>query len=679
MLIGFLSTGRFPLLQIRSPLRAWSAASLIAQSARRGTFAVLCQHHGISTDNSAQPTLLVVHPKQKSSALLQEALRLAESYAGAACPHIKAGPARHHSITPSTYFGPGVVQNIQDSCTAYEPSKVFVNAALTPVQQRNLEVAVGVPVLDRVGLIIDIFAQRARTREARLQVELASLEYRSSRLVRVLDTATGQRLGFGVDGATEVVSARERGRSGSTSGGLGGAGGGGQSEIQLQRQRVVARRKALQRKLSEVQRTREVQRAGRRRSGKPVLAVVGYTNAGKSSLLQALTRKDSGVEDRLFATLDPALRRVHLPSGREAILSDTVGFISDLPHQLVNAFKATLEEVCEADLLLHVLDASSPDVQQQRSAVLQVLRDLGISEARLQNSLVEVWNKTDLLPPCLAAAAVTDTDTAAAAEKLGPTDDDIPVGVPSDAAASDNTMQAESHTVQAAAQQPPLPRLPSAPLLEQDASGLPSGQQTAHPLMQQASLPQQASDIQPVQSHLPDQAAANQHSQQPHPEPQQAQEAPSMQQQQQHSGASEEPQSSTEAAAVSPVGLKQQTGESSGSAHQNAGPVAVFTSAVTGAGLKELLLQMEHKISVKCATRELADGTARLGPRLLTNTIIGPANKHRTARWRGLGEWESSLTQSLRDQSTSASCHLVPSLKPPLKSQQTRHAALVCW
>ncbi|KAL0050946.1 hypothetical protein WJX82_010817 [Trebouxia sp. C0006] len=345
-----------------------------------------------------QPKLLIVHPKQKSSALLQEALRLAESYAGAACPHIKAGTSKHHSITPSTYFGPGVVKTIQETCTAYEPAKLFVNAALSPVQQRNLELAVGVPVLDRVGLIIDIFAQRARTREARLQVELAALEYRSSRLVRVLDAATGQRMGFGEGGATEVVSARERGRSGSSSGGLGGAGGGGQSELQLQRQRLIARRKALQKKLSEVQRTREVQRAGRRRSGKPVLAVVGYTNAGKSSLLQALTHTDTGVEDRLFATLDPTLRRVHLPSGREAILSDTVGFISDLPHQLVNAFKATLEEVCEADLLLHVLDASSPNVQHQRDSVLQVLRDLGISEARLQNGLVEVWNKTDLLP-----------------------------------------------------------------------------------------------------------------------------------------------------------------------------------------------------------------------------------------------------------------------------------------
>ncbi|KAL3161447.1 hypothetical protein ABBQ32_010332 [Trebouxia sp. C0010 RCD-2024] len=668
MLIGFLSTGRFSLLQIRSPLRALSAASLIAQSARPGTFTVLCQHHGISTEYAAQSKLLVVHPKQKSPALLQEALRLAETYAGSACPHIRAGPARHHSITPSTYFGPGVVQNIQDSCTAYEPSKVFVNAALTPVQQRNLEVAVGVPVLDRVGVIIDIFAQRARTREARLQVELAALEYRSSRLVRVLDTATGQRLGFGVDGATEVVSARERGRSGSSSGGLGGAGGGGQSEIQLQRQRVVARRKALQRKLSEVQRTREVQRAGRRRSGKPVLAVVGYTNAGKSSLLQALTRKDTGVEDRLFATLDPALRRVHLPSGREAILSDTVGFISDLPHQLVNAFKATLEEVCEADLLLHVLDASSPDVQQQRRAVLKVLRDLGISEARLQNSLVEVWNKTDLLPPRLVAAAVTSRHTAAAAEKLGQSDDDSPDGTPSVAVASDSTMQAESHTVQAAAQQPQPPRLPSAPFLEQDASGIPSGQQVAEPALQETSLPLQASDSQTAQLDLRVQTAASQLSQQPHHETQQSQEAPSMQQQ--HSGTSDVVQSTTQAAAVSAVGLKQQTTESSGSAHESDGPVAVFTSAVTGAGLKDLLLQVEHKISVKCATRELADGTARLGPRLLTNTIIGPANKHRTARWRGLGEWESSLTQSLRDQSTSASCHLVPSLEP-LKFQQT--------
>ncbi|DBA79692.1 TPA: hypothetical protein ACH3X1_008363 [Trebouxia sp. C0004] len=586
---------------------------------------------------------------------------------GAACPHIKAGPSKHHSITPSTYFGPGVVKTIQETCTAYEPAKLFVNAALSPVQQRNLELAVGVPVLDRVGLIIDIFAQRARTREARLQVELAALEYRSSRLVRVLDAATGQRMGFGEGGASEVVSARERGRSGSSSGGLGGAGGGGQSELQLQRQRLIARRKALQKKLSEVQRTREVQRAGRRRSGKPVLAVVGYTNAGKSSLLQALTHTNTGVEDRLFATLDPTLRRVHLPSGREAILSDTVGFISDLPHQLVNAFKATLEEVCEADLLLHVLDASSPNVQHQRASVLQVLRDLGISEARLQNGLVEVWNKTDLLPSAPPADSHVQLQPTCEASRESASIDLQSNDAPSCGCDETNSIASAVHAQPLQHQQPALQsqngsgsiltlgnqqQPPS--VSSSDASGIPSDahQQPNSTSQQQAeeacSDHQHASELQ--QTH----PSSIHRQQQQHQQQWQSQQSVDAQlSRQPHFSSHSQQQQQPGGHRRLDIGAR--TGQISAEpSNQGGRPVAVFASAVTGAGLQELLLELERKISVKCAARELADETARLGSRLLTTTIVGPASKHRRPRWRGLGEWESTLTQSLRGQSTSS-------------------------
>ncbi|KAK9826096.1 hypothetical protein WJX81_002388 [Elliptochloris bilobata] len=331
--------------------------------------------------------LLVVHPRDKPHTHLQEALRLAETFAGQSCAHVEVGSARSGSQTPGTFLGSGTVAELAQHCAVAEPTRVFVNATLSGVQQRNLSAAWGRPVMDRVGLIIAIFGQRARTREARLQVEMAALDYRASRLVRTLDPVTGKRGGFGE--GSEVVSARERGRSGSTSGGLGGAGGGGESELQLQRRHLRDRQKTLKTQLGEVRRTREVQRAARRRAGKPQVAVVGYTNAGKSSLVAALSRRPVEARDRLFETLDPTLRKAMLPSGREVILSDTVGFISDLPHQLVTAFKATLEEVVEADLLVHVVDASSPALAQQRATVLDVLRGLGVSEATLASRMVE--------------------------------------------------------------------------------------------------------------------------------------------------------------------------------------------------------------------------------------------------------------------------------------------------
>ncbi|PNH11338.1 hypothetical protein TSOC_001858 [Tetrabaena socialis] len=292
----------------------------------------------------------------------------------------------------------------------------FINAVLTPLQERNIEAALGRPVLDRVGLIIRLFAQRAHTREARLQVELASLTYQLPRLVRVrgadgrrgaygVGAGAGSGVGLGSAGgggggpAPQVVSARQRGASGA--GGLGGGGGSGDPELQQQRFRIRGRIAALRRELSSLAAQRGVQRQGRRAAGMPTVAVVGYTNVGKTSLAAALCSRGARLPapaDMLFATLDPAVRRAWLPGrGAAVAVSDTVGFIRDLPLGLVAAFRATLEEVVAADLLLHVLDASSPAAGQQRAAVLGVLRQLGVGEEALSCRTVEVWNKVDLL------------------------------------------------------------------------------------------------------------------------------------------------------------------------------------------------------------------------------------------------------------------------------------------
>lgn len=326
------------------------------------------------------------------------------------------GHAQERRPRAGLYFGKGAVDSLQQHVASCKPETVVVNATLTGVQHRNLEQALGVRVLDRVGLIIEIFAQRARTREARLQVELAALEYRATRLVRARDVGSGKKQVFGA--GSEVVSARGRGRSGGTSGGLGGGAGAGETELQLQRRRVDARRKALLLKLADVRRTRAVQRAARRRSGKPLVAVVGYTNAGKSSLIEALTGADLGAADALFATLDATARAVTLPSGAAAILSDTVGFISDLPVQLLDAFKGTLEEAIDADLLLHVIDASSLDAVTQHATVVSILRQLGMTTTQLSSKVVEVYNKVDLLESACMVGTDAMEDSAASAEAL---------------------------------------------------------------------------------------------------------------------------------------------------------------------------------------------------------------------------------------------------------------------
>ena len=282
---------------------------------------------------------------------------------------------------PATLFGPGRVEAVADVVSAHELRLVVVDGALTPVQQRNLERAWHCKVIDRTALILEIFAARARTREGRLQVELAALRYQRSRLVRSWTHLERQR------------------------GGLGFVGGPGETQIEADRRQIRVRIDRLERALDGVKRTRGLHRAARQRVPYPVIALVGYTNAGKTTLFNRLTGASAVARDQLFATLDPTMRGVVLPSGQRVILSDTVGFVSDLPHDLVAAFRATLEEVVAADLIVHVRDCAHADSAEQRADVLRVLTELGL-EDRLGTGVVEVLNKLDLLDPrqraCLA-------------------------------------------------------------------------------------------------------------------------------------------------------------------------------------------------------------------------------------------------------------------------------------
>ncbi|XP_039058565.1 GTP-binding protein At3g49725, chloroplastic-like [Hibiscus syriacus] len=369
-----------------------------------------------SRDPSDPPRLLVVQPRLRPPTFLQaklnEALCLANSleeqrdgyfdsdfFDKELPPHVVVqNPSLKSSkIRADTYFGPGTVGNIKCHLNSLESKDgvdaVFVNIILSGVQQRNLERVWGKPVLDRVGLIIEIFNAHAHTKEAKVQAELAALMYKKSRLVRV--RGLDGRNAFGVSGEVEVVSARGRG-----SGGRGFISGAGETELQLQRRRILERRNHLLSQIEEVRRTRSVQRAARKKrggldgQGLSTVAVVGYTNAGKSTLISALSDSDLYSDARLFATLDARLKSVVLPSGRKVLLSDTVGFISDLPVQLVEAFHSTLEEVLEADLLVHVIDCTAPNRDEHRSTVLQVLQQIGVSEEKLQN-MIEAWNKID--------------------------------------------------------------------------------------------------------------------------------------------------------------------------------------------------------------------------------------------------------------------------------------------
>jgi GTP-binding protein HflX len=273
---------------------------------------------------------------------------------------------------PATLIGKGKVAEIGAEAAALEPTVIIVNAQLSPVQQRNLERAWKSKVLDRTALILEIFGERAKTREGRLQVELAHLNYQRSRLVRSWTHLERQRGGFGF------------------------LGGPGETQIETDRRLIGERIQRIKSDLEGVKRTRGLHRRARKRVPFPVIALVGYTNAGKSTLFNTLTKSGVLAKDLLFATLDPTMRGITLPGGRRAILSDTVGFISGLPVELVAAFRATLEEVLEADLILHVRDVAHAESEAQKADVNQVLTDLGITPG--QENIVEVLNKIDLLP-----------------------------------------------------------------------------------------------------------------------------------------------------------------------------------------------------------------------------------------------------------------------------------------
>ncbi|WP_297693141.1 GTPase HflX [Phenylobacterium sp.] len=344
---------------------------------------------------------VVIHPDREGrsrsrdpEARLEEAVGLSEALDLEVRDGIIA-PLRR--LTPATLFGKGKVEEIGRLVVAVSADVAVVDDALTPVQQRNLERAWDCKVIDRTGLILEIFARRARTREGRLQVELARLSYERSRLVRTWTHLERQRGGFGV------------------------MGGPGETQIETDRRLIAERIAKLKRELVEVRRTRTLQRSARRRVPFPSVALVGYTNAGKSTLFNRLTEAEVVAEDMLFATLDPTLRTLKLPDGRPAILSDTVGFISDLPHELVEAFRATLEEVREADVILHVRDIASEESAAQAQDVREVLARLEIDTD--ERRILEVWNKLDLLdeearrtaggdarrahPPAILVSAVT--------------------------------------------------------------------------------------------------------------------------------------------------------------------------------------------------------------------------------------------------------------------------------
>lgn len=275
-------------------------------------------------------------------------------------------------VRPATFLGAGKVDEFTGIVAATGAELVIVNAALSPVQQRNLERAWNTKVLDRTGVILEIFGARARTKEGRLQVELAHLTYQKSRLVRSWTHLERQR------------------------GGLGFVGGPGETQIEADRRMIQVRINRLERQLEAVKKTRELQRASRRKVPYPIVALVGYTNAGKSTMFNRLCSASVMAEDMLFATLDPTMREVRLASGKSIVLSDTVGFISELPTTLIAAFRATLEEVLEADIIIHVRDAAHEDAAAQGRDVEDILAQLGIDELR-RRRIVEVWNKVDLL------------------------------------------------------------------------------------------------------------------------------------------------------------------------------------------------------------------------------------------------------------------------------------------
>ena len=344
-----------------------------------------------------------VDPSRAAEARLAEAVGLAASI-GLVVVHTSVLPLRGRR--PSTLLGSGQMESEKLRLAEERVTVAIVDASLSPVQQRNLERGWGCKVIDRTGLILDIFGERAVTREGALQVELAHLDYQRSRLVRSWTHLERQRGGFGF------------------------LGGPGETQIEADRRLITDRIVRLKRELEQVRRTRGLHRSARKRVPFPVVALVGYTNAGKSTLFNALTGAEVHAQDQLFATLDPTMRGLVLPSGRRVILSDTVGFISELPTELVAAFRATLEEVAEADVILHVRDAAHPDSAAQRADVLAVLDGMakeGTLDEDFGDRTIEVLNKADLLggagalpakPGSVAVSAITGEGLAALKDML---------------------------------------------------------------------------------------------------------------------------------------------------------------------------------------------------------------------------------------------------------------------
>ena len=356
------------------------------------------QYHNQSGRSQAGRAL-IIHPvlhgttqTRSPEACLAEAVGLAHAI------NLDVAQARTVKVNrpqPATLLGGGTVDELAAAIAETEEQGepidlVVIDHALSPVQQRNLEQSLGTKVIDRTGLILEIFGARARTREGQLQVELAALSYQRSRLVRSWTHLERQRGGFGF------------------------IGGPGESQLEIDRRLIGDRIVKLKRELEEVRRTRGLHRKARARVPYPVVALVGYTNAGKSTLFNRMSGASAFAKDLLFATLDPAMRSIKLPSGSKVIVSDTVGFISDLPTSLVAAFRATLEEVQSADIILHVRDIAHPDTQAQKADVEAILKDLGV-DPETDPRVVEVLNKIDLLEPADQASLQAQTGRSPAA------------------------------------------------------------------------------------------------------------------------------------------------------------------------------------------------------------------------------------------------------------------------